>query len=288
MAALSLSASLLSLSLLLAGAPGHAAPAHAGQRQVDPPPAGPAPRATQAAAAPAEPMSDARIVAEATLVAEGERIALYGHGVQPDRAVLEAAESALAKMEAVLGRDLDTQTLGPRLRIHVSTATTVSHVWRGYEHPEDPQGVLFLNPKVARLGVAGINATYAHELAHLLTWRFHSHTLREGLADYLALQVHPGAAVGPNADASAPPPEVPPEVQALLGTASPPPQAVRDDPAFREAYYHGSRRLVTYLVERAGMEVFLQLYDAPDPEVAYTALYGESRDALVRKALAGD
>ena len=231
---------------------------------------------------------DARIVAEATQVVQRPRVELYGHdGVRPGAVLAEAAEHAPATMERLLGRELDHATLGERVRIYVSPAVRAAHVWHGYAHPDDPQGALFLNPKVARLGVAGSNATYVHELAHLLTWRFHSHTLREGLADWLALQVHPGAAVGPNVDAAAPLPAVDGVIAALLGSTQPPPAAVGDDPAFRAAYYAGSRRFVTYLIERGGIGTFLQLYDSATPEPLYERLYGATREALVQAALAG-
>ena len=239
-----------------------------------------------AAPALSAPPSDAQIIEEATLAFAGDRIEIHAHDATPGRPLLVAAEAALAAMERVLGRTLDTATLGPKLRIYVSGATKVSHVWRGYEHPGDPRGVLFLNPRVARLAVEGSNATYAHELAHLLTWRFHSHTLREGLADYLALQVHPGAGLGPNPQGYADPPAVPEEIAQLLGTTRPPPAAVSEDPAFRAAYYYASYRLVHYLVARDDMERFLQLYDAPDPERAIERLYGLTREAAVRAALA--
>ena len=110
--------------------------------------------------------------------ASGARVELYQHGLKADPALLAAAESALGRMEELLGRKLDETTLGPKVRIYVSVVTTVSHVWRGYEHPGDPRGVLFLNARVARLALNGTNATYAHEMAHLLTWRFNGHTGR--------------------------------------------------------------------------------------------------------------
>jgi hypothetical protein len=109
-----------------------------------------------------------------------------------------ASDPAYSALEGLVGRKLDTATLGPKIRIYVSSAVTVSHLWRGYNHPQDPKGIVFLNPWVYQAALRGTNATYAHEMAHLFTWRYRSHTLREGLADYLALQIHPGAGVGPN------------------------------------------------------------------------------------------
>jgi hypothetical protein len=132
---------------------------------------------------------DEQIVREAQLVASGARVDLFQHGLVVDPGLVEVAERALTRMEELLGQRLDESTLGPRIRIYVAAGTAVSHVWRGYEHRSDPKAMLFLNPKVAQLALTGANATYAHELAHLLTWRYYSHTLREGLADYLALQI---------------------------------------------------------------------------------------------------
>ncbi len=226
---------------------------------------------------------DEEIIREAQLVASGARVDLFQHGLAVDPALVKAAEHALTRMEELLGRRLDESTLGPRVRIYVAAGTTVSHVWRGYEHPSDPKAVLFLNPRVAQLALRGTNATYAHELAHLLTWRFYSHTLREGLADYLALQVHPGAGVGPNIEGYAPP-AVPPEVEEYLGTAHAPPSAVIDDAQFRRAYYYASYRFVRFLIERAGMVTFLKLYEARDPESEFLRLYGARRNELVLAA----
>lgn len=229
---------------------------------------------------------DARIIEASTLAHAGQRIEVHQHGIDVDEAFLHAAEGALARMEALLGRTLDVATLGPRIRIYVSPQTRVSHVWRGYHHPSDPQGILFVSPKIAKLAVAGRNATYAHELAHLLTWHFHSHSLREGLADFLALQLHPEAGIGPNAGGHDAAPAVPDDIARQLGTTLPTPQQVTDDATFRAAYYHGSYRLVAELIARKGMATFLQLYEAADPEPLYETLYGATREDLVRAALA--
>ena len=115
-------------------------------------------------------------------------------------------------------------------------------------------------------------------------WRYHSHTLREGLADYLALQVHPGAGVGPNFEGYASPPAVAPEVEEYLGTARAPPVAVRSDAGFRRAYYYASYRFVRFLIEHGGMGTFLKLYDAGDPESQFVGLYGATRKELASAA----
>ncbi|MFH1602607.1 MAG: hypothetical protein ABIH03_01725 [Pseudomonadota bacterium] len=224
---------------------------------------------------------DQQIIREAQLVASGARVDLFQHDLVVDAGLVQAAERALAGMEELLGHKFDETTFGPRGRIYVSSSPSISHVWRGYEHPSDPKAVLFLNPRVARLGLRGTNATYAHELAHLLAWRFYSHTLREGLADYLALCIHPGAGVGPNIEGYASPPAVPAEVETYLGTARAPPAALKNDTRFRRAYYFASYRFVRFLIERDGMATFLKLYQARDPESEFPRLYRVPREELV-------
>lgn len=235
-------------------------------------------------AAPASRSDDAQVLAAARVVAVGERIELLQDGVQVDPALLDLCESALATMEAALDRRAEHAVLGAKLRVVVSAQVRVSHVWAGYGHRDDPQGVLFLNPRVAAMAVRGVNATFAHELAHLLTWRFHSHSLREGLADWLALQVLPGAAVGPNGAGDAP--EVPAAVAAVLGSNSPPPAGLSADADYRAAYYYGSRQLVSHLIDLGGIDRFHDLYAAADTEAALQQLYGKDRAALVDAALA--
>ena len=230
------------------------------------------------------PVGDAQIVEQAQLVASGERVEIYQHGLRVDPAVLKLAEDAYRQLETLTGRKLDTATLGPKIRIYVSDSVGISHVWRGYQHPHDPKGIIFLNPRVYLGALSGRNAIYVHEMAHLFTWRYQSHTLREGLADYLALRVLPGAAVGPNPDGYNSSLRIPAEVLEYLGTTKPPPAWVVSDPRMRVAYYFASYRFVNYLVENGGMERFLALYDSENPESEMAKLYGASREDLIRRA----
>ena len=229
--------------------------------------------------------SDQQIVQQSELVASGERVEIYQHAMKVDPALLKPAEDAYVQLEKLLGRKLDTATLGAKIRIYVSDAVGVSHVWNGYAHPDDPKGVVFLNLRTYTGALAGKNATYVHEMAHLFTWRFHSHTLREGLADYLALTVHPGAGVGPNPDGYDSAATMPAEIVEYLATTRPPPSWVTADAQRRRAYYYASYRLVKYLVEHGGMEQFMQLYDSDHPERDIARLYGANRERLVRMAL---
>jgi hypothetical protein len=232
----------------------------------------------------ADSPDDDWLVRHSEAIASSGRIHLHAHSTRVDPALAVQAADALARMEAALGRPFDEATYGPRVKIFVSSSIRVSHVWRGYAHRQDPRPYVFLAPFAAEGALDGSNATYAHELAHLLTWRYSSHSLREGLADYLALQLHPGAAVGP-VPANATGRIAPNSFADVLGTTLPAPPAITQDRATRTGYYLASRRFVQYLIAERGMQVFLQLYDAADPEPAYQRLYGADRTVLVERAL---
>jgi hypothetical protein len=240
--------------------------------------------AASSASAQRRQATDAEVVARSTLVAAGDRVEIYRQGVSVVPAFLTAAQEAYRRLETLTGRTLDTATLGPKIRIYVSDAVFVSHVWKGYAHPSDPKAIVLLSARAYEGALTRTNATYVHEMAHLFTWRYHSHTLREGLADYLALQMHPGAGVGPNADGYDHRTAIPPEVAEYLGTTKPPPAWLGSDIVRRRAYYFASYRFVTSLIERAGMETFLRLYDAERTEDELVALYGATREELVRRA----
>lgn len=238
-------------------------------------------------AAPRRQVSDEQVVARAELVASGGRVEIYQHEVSVDRSFLKIMESAYEAVERVTGLKLDTAVLGPMVRVYVSDAISVSHVWRGYQHPRDPKGIIFLNLRAYHGALGGKNATHVHELTHLFTWRYHSHTLREGIADYVALKIIPGAAVGPNArpdDVARR--NIAPEIREHLGTTKPAPDWISTDPARRSDYYFASYRFVKFLVERRDLETFWKLYASENPEDEIKNLYGLDSNEAIRAALA--
>jgi hypothetical protein len=241
--------------------------------------------ATTDAAVPRRSVPDEQIVAQAELVASGAYVEIYQHGTAIDPAFLKVMESAYEQVQSVTGLKLDTVTLGPKVRVYVSVAISVSHVWRGYQHPTDPKAIIFLNLRAYQGAMSGKNATHVHELTHLFTWNYNSHTLREGVADYVALKVFSGAAVGPNPGGDSTRLDIPSEIVELLGTTKPPPPWVSTDPIRRRAYYFASYRLVRYLVETKGVETFWRLYLSENPEMDIKSLYGLERAEAVRAAL---
>src|SRR5262245_28879390 len=129
------------------------------------------------AAVPRRSLSDEQIVAQGQLVASGTNVEIYQHGAVIDPSFLRVMESAHEKVGKVTVLRLDTATLGPTVRVYVSDAIGVSHVSKGYQHQSDPKAIIFLNPRVYQGALSGKNATHVHELTHLFTWRYHSHTL---------------------------------------------------------------------------------------------------------------
>ena len=214
------------------------------------------PRTVSTQAAVPQSVSDEQIVSNAELIASGTLFEIYQHGTRVDPAFLKVMERAYEQVQKVTGLTLDTATLGPKVRVYVSGSLGVSHVWRGYQHPRDPKGFIFLNARVYRGALSGNDATYIHELTHLFTWKYRSHTLREGIADYVALTILPGAAVGPNEGKAWNLSRIPLEVLECLGTIKPIPGWVTTDPLRRSAYYFASYRFAKYLVEEGKLRYF--------------------------------
>lgn len=223
------------------------------------------------------------LAAEQRLAVQG-RVELWADGAQPDTQLARLADEALAQLEALTGLRWAERAGERPLRLVVSARTRFSHVQGGYDPHAPFEPTLYLNPRVAAEAVAGRDATYVHEIAHLLTDRFASHTLREGLADHLALQLLPGRAVGPNDAVRALDAALRDELLPLLGTSQPPPAAILQDPRRRAAYYAASQGFVSHLVAQGGLALFLQLYASQEPEAAYAFVYGQSREELLRAA----
>ena len=237
-------------------------------------------------AVPRRSISDEQLVAAAQLVASGAYVEIYQHGVAVEPAFLKIMESAYVEVQRITGLKLDTAILGSKVRVYVSDAIGVSHVWRGYQHPSDPKAVIFLNLRAYHGAMSGKNATHAHELTHLFTWDYRSHTLREGIADYVALKMFPGADVGPNAGGdSLARRNISTEIIEHLGTIKPAPGWVSTDPTRRSDYYFASYRLVKYLVESKDMETFWKLYASENPEIDIKSLYGLDRKEAIQAAL---
>ena len=237
------------------------------------------------AAVPRRELSDEQIVTQGQLVAAGTYVEIYQHGTMVDPSFLGIMQHAYEQVQKVTGLNLDIATLGPKVRVYVSDAIAISHVWKGYQHPNDPKGIIFLNPRVYLGAMNAKNSTYIHELTHLFTWRFSSHTLREGFADYVALTILPGTAVGPN-PAGESPAQIPAEVRQLLGTTRPAPDWASTDPVRRSAYYFASYQFVRFLVGAKGIDTFLKLYASEKPEADVKSLYGMDREDAVTACLA--
>jgi hypothetical protein len=123
----------------------------------------------------------------------------------------------------------------------------------------DPQAVIFLNVRAYNGFKSKTNATLVHEMTHLFTWRYNSHSLREGIADYVARAVMPNAAVGPN-DANSVSTPVDWAFK-YLGSNMPAPFELTTDAKFRKNYYFLSYVFVKALIDRTSMADFFSFYD---------------------------
>ena len=228
----------------------------------------------------------------ALLMREGTRyeaphaVLWVAHGALSDAeaaafaAELDAGVQALA---ALLGAGLDREHYrDDRVQVFVSGRIGVSHVYAGYAHPSFDRPYLFLNAGKVRDG----SAPYLHELAHILAWRFGSHSLREGFATYLALEVS-AAGVGRSGDLFGMSDRAAADSLARALLPTPAGQAAlpwigrsgyadesvtsTENPESRAAYYVLGQSYARFLVERLGMAAFLRVLQAQDTDAALAA-----------------
>jgi hypothetical protein len=225
---------------------------------------------------------DKTIIKGTPLAATGKLVDVYSDLDNFESAELvRLTEQAYEQIKKTFIFQYDHQQLGDRIKIYCADAINVSHVHGGYLQAKDLLGHIYLNPRSAYGAIQGMNATYVHELTHLFTWNFYSHTLREGLADFVASSLHHGSAIGPvpvDFDLSN---ESFTHYSKYWATTKTPPRELRTDIDFRRGYYFSSRLFVKYLIEKYGLDAFMQLYDSPEPELGIETLYGQSRQALV-------
>ncbi len=225
---------------------------------------------------------DKIIVKRTPLAATGRFVDVYSDLENFASAELvRLTEQAYEKIKKTFIFKYDHQQLGDKIKIYCADAINVSHVYGGYLQAKDPLGYIFLNPRSAYGAIQGMNATYVHELTHLFTWNFYSHTLREGLADFVASSLHQGAAIGPVPSDFALPNSSFARYSKYWATTKTPPRKLKTDIDFRRGYYFSCRLFVKYLIEKYGIAAFMQLYASPEPELGIETLYCQSRQTLV-------
>lgn len=255
---------------------------------------GAAPLPAQTAAADAALLD--RLAGSASRHAAGDVVVLAEPGTltpaEADR-FAETMARGVDAISALLGRGLDRERYGTdTLYVVISDAVTVSHVFGAYEHPAHPRPYLFLAPDRVRDGTA----PYLHEATHLLAWRFGSLSLREGFASYVEARVSAalgisspglfGVADTLDADVRAARVLQTPSAAAVLpwiGRAGTPDAAVTStaDRRSRAAFYLLSQSFTQSLVRALGVDAFLEVYAAADPEAALLARTGRSREAWI-------
>lgn len=202
-------------------------------------------------------------------------------------ALAEAFDQGVAAIADLLGTGLDTAHYAEdKIHVFVSPAVDVSHVYGGYRHMAYDKPYLFLNVRQVRQG----RAPYLHELTHLLAWRFGSHSLREGLASHVELELA-GRGAGRASGLFGMTDAAHAEQQArtllagelgqrllpLIGRNGAPDGTVTStaDMASREAYYVLSQSFVRHLIAGLGLAEFLAVYGDADPQAALHARSGK-------------
>lgn len=222
--------------------------------------------------------TDADILNRSRLISQTDRVDVYRDDVDVDDEFVKQIDHLYTAIETQLGRKFDTATLG-KIKVVVSNHVRVSHVWRGYQHMSDPRAVIFLNVKAYKGFKSKSNATLVHEMTHLFTWKYNSHSLREGLADHVARAVMPNTAVGPN-EANAEPVRVD-WAFTYLGSNLPAPIELTTDPEFRKNYYFLSYVLTKALIERTSLAEFMGFYEAPYSDELFESTFRIKRLELI-------
>ena len=230
---------------------------------------------------------DKTVIKRTPLVATGQLVDVYSDLDDFEaEELVRLTEQAYQQIKKTFKFQYDHPRLGETIQIYCSDAVKVSHVHGGYLQAKEPLGRIFLNPRSAFGSVQGVNSTYIHELAHLFTWDLCSHTLREGLADFVASSLHQGSAIGPVPADFALPNEELARYSKYWATTKTPPRKLKTDIDFRRGYYFSSRLFVTYLIEQSGLDAFMKLYASTEPDLEMTSIYGQSRQALVAECMA--
>lgn len=230
---------------------------------------------------------DKTVIKSTPLVATGNFVDVYSDLDDFEaEELVRLTEQTYQQINNIFKFQYDHSRLGDRIQIYCSDAVKVSHVHGGYLQAREPLGRIFLNPRSAFGSVQGVNSTYVHELVHLFTWNFYSHTLREGLADFVASSLHRGSAIGPVPVDFVLPKDDFRRYFKYWATTKTPPRKLKKDIDFRRGYYFSSRLFVTYLIEKYGLDAFMKLYASLEPEKEIFFLYGQSRQALVAKCMA--
>ncbi|GAA4339279.1 hypothetical protein [Flaviaesturariibacter amylovorans] len=223
---------------------------------------------------------------------EGTRAIVWYHPNEAKEPVVAAflreLERGIEAIESFTGRRFDSAGYGQaRIEYFVSRATTVSHVYNGYQHNEGPRlPYIFFSAK----RLADGTVPYLHETTHLVLRDFHSLWLREGTAEWVAQQVAAqlgaghtafyGSAGNEDAHTLAAALHNDPDRDAVLSLV--PRNGI---PSFtsteqRRKFYIAGTSFVSFLAELLGKNGLLKLYDAPDTDGALATTLNQSPAAL--------
>jgi hypothetical protein len=191
-------------------------------------------------------------------------------------------------VERRVGVRFDTSHYGQdRIEYFVARDIRRSHVLGGYEHPKHRQPYVFLPLRMVRAGID----PYLHETTHIILWKYGSHTLREGLADFVhSSEPRFGGGINRIADgvfdrssaervaAETLRTPIGGQLLAAMGANGIPGNDLALGPSRRE-YYVAAYAFVAFLLDAVPMERFVELYTQDDVEAAAMALTGRDMAA---------
>lgn len=194
------------------------------------------------------------------------------------QAFAAALDRGVTAIAGLIGSRLDSAHYGSsRIEVFVGNGIGVSHVYGSYRHMRYNLPYLFLDAEKVRAG----EAPYLHEATHLLSWRFGSHSLREGFASWVESRIIADGGASTSGLFGASSPEAvdqqareridgpgAEEVLPFIGKNGFADQRVTspERPRVRAAYYLLSQSFVQHLIREIGLPVFLAVYSSEDPE----------------------
>jgi hypothetical protein len=200
---------------------------------------------------------------------------------------LEHLESAYKGIENKIGKSFDAiYYKNKSIEVFLSPKKIISHVYGGYRQRHYSTPWIFLPVRMVKWGFS----PYSHELTHLFTWNFTSHSLREGLACWMQIQLaEQGMGLKTHihrfenrheADSIVrliiQDKEFIPVIRSIARTGLPSPKITKPGGSNRSKYYTACYSFVAYLLDSVSMVEFMQLYSADKKVFAKFKMAGKT------------
>lgn len=234
----------------------------------------------------------AKTMRAANVKVAGQRVIVWAPPEWPAEKGTKLAESlddVVAKVETTLGRKHDAAAYGqPQIEFLITDSDAIpSHVFAGYDHSAAAGD----RPYIFLSGLDSGEAPHIHETTHLVAGKFGSLLLREGIATYVQFVVQPGtmrplvkmeATDLESLDAAVTKIVTKPRGRELATQwlATPAKKVAFDSRQDRGLFYAIGASFTAFLIDRIGMENFMDAYALDDPAAAIAKHAGVSWQQL--------